>query len=72
MTITQLSATMKLDHAYERGDIAFISANPFLVPVRDRNDIQATEEGGLLVHFRNSWLSAPATIAGHLSPVIPR
>ena len=58
MTLSQLNFTMRLDHAFERGEIAFVSAHPFLVPVRARADIQATESGELMIHYGNSWIAA--------------
>jgi hypothetical protein len=56
MSIAQLSVTMKLDHAYEIGVIAFVSAKNILIPVRDRGDIQATEAGEIVVRFDRCWI----------------
>jgi len=50
MTITQ-----KLDHAYELGVIAFVSARDILIPIRDRSDIRETN-GAVEIHFSDRWL----------------
>ncbi len=60
MSIAQLSITMKLDHAYELGVIAFVSAKDLLVPIRDRADIRATEDAAIEIHFADHWIPVRA------------
>jgi hypothetical protein len=56
MSLAQLSFTMKLDHAYEQGAVAFVSAKNLLVPIRDRGDIVPTEDGEIMIRFAHRWL----------------
>ena len=56
MSIRSLSLTMKLDHAYETGVIAFVSAKKLLVPIRERRDIHVDEACELSVHYANAWI----------------
>lgn len=54
-TLSQLSVCLKLDHAYEAGAIAFVSARNLLVPVRDRGDIRATDDA-IEIRYADRWL----------------
>jgi hypothetical protein len=56
MSIQSLSLTMKLDHAYEAGVIAFVSAKNLLVPIRERRDIHVDESAEMSVHYANAWI----------------
>jgi hypothetical protein len=53
--MTQISISLKLDRAYEHGVIAFVSARDILVPIRDRDDIRATDSA-IEIHFADHWI----------------
>ena len=54
MSISQLSATMHIDHAYELGAIAVASCGNIFVPIRHRRDIRVTA-AGIEVYFPDRW-----------------
>jgi hypothetical protein len=56
MSLNQITISLKLDRAYEMGVIAFVSAKNLLVPVRERDEIRATEAGALEIHFADHWI----------------
>jgi hypothetical protein len=55
MSAPQISISLKLDRAYERGVIAFVSARDVLVPIRDRGDIRPTD-GAIEIRFADHWI----------------
>jgi hypothetical protein len=51
-----MTLTRKLDHAYDLGIIAFVSAEGIIIPIRARADIRATG-GAIEIQFADCWLS---------------